>query len=264
MKHSKQKKAADAYKDLKVRIMDAAYAEAYKNRITANASRSIDDDLRIAKEKEKNAQILKELKNAQKQLDGTISSGDNMGMGYLSNLWSVDKIRNKLAASDKIISDFVTDKKILSMQNEKFATEIDKLTQKKNNGVAIITGHQQGDTDDKKKGTGKDKVGDDAAQIGQESILILNEYNNQVKTTNDYYEKLRANKKLSAKQREDIEKNHQEALQQIVDKFRREDVDKLTQFKHKLAQITIDSTQDAKTKSPFASRGRQETKTGRF
>jgi hypothetical protein len=245
----KTKKAADAYKDLKVRIMDAAYAEAYKNRITANASRSIDDDLRIAKEKEKNAQILKELKNAQKQLDGTISSGDNMGMGYLSNLWSVDKIRNKLAASDKIISDFVTDKKILSMQNEKFATEIDKLTQKKNNGVAIITGHQQGDTDDKKKGTGKDKVGDDAAQIGQESILILNEYNNQVKTTNDYYEKLRANKKLSAKQREDIEKNHQEALQQIVDKFRREDVDKLTQFKHKLAQITIDSTQDAKQKA---------------
>jgi hypothetical protein len=244
----KTKKAADAYKDLKVRIMDAAYAEAYKNRITANASRSIEDDLRIAKEKEKNSQLAKEVQFAQAILKNYKPSLD-MGTGQKFYTDALDRAQERLDASNKIIRNFNTDKDILSMQNEKFATEIDKLTQKKNNGVAIITGHQQGDTDDKKKGTGKDKVGDDAAQIGKESILILNEYNNQVKTTNDYYEKLRANKKLSAKQREDIEKNHQEALQQIVDKFRREDVDKLTQFKHKLAQITIDSTQDAKQKA---------------
>jgi len=249
-------KAADAYKNLKTQILDAAYAEAYKNKITANASRNIENDLKIAEERKKNLQIIASEKKAEEVKSGYLNQegwykplpNDRMVMQLQDNIDIQKKLR---AASDKIIYNYNTDKDILNKQNNKFADEISKLTEKPGNGVSTLTGGKQ-IIPDESQNNNKNKKGsknDEVTQIAHESVVIFNEYNNQVKSINDYYdERLKSGKKLSSKQREEIEKDHQEALKKIVDTFRKDDLDKLDQFQHKLAQIVIDSTEDAKQK----------------
>jgi hypothetical protein len=247
----KTAKAADAYKNLKAQILDAAYAEAYKNKITANASRSIDDDLLITKERENNVKLVKELQFAQSILKNYKPSLD-MGTGYKFYADAIDRAQEKLDASDKIINNFNTDKNILNQQNNKFASEIDKLTQKKNNGVSILTRNNQNNIPpetDGRNGKNNKPATDLTTQIAEESAIIFNGLSNRITVINAHYDKLKAHSKQSKKELLKIEEQHQQALAETVAKFQTEDAPMLAAHEHKLAQIAIDATQDAKQKA---------------
>ncbi|XHR92589.1 hypothetical protein ACFJIV_19840 [Mucilaginibacter sp. UC70_90] len=117
--------AAIAYGKLKDQIFATAYAEAAKSRITANASRALENDLKIAKERKNNLDLITKEEQASKDYkDYTPVVGDE---GW-SAVWyadALDKASKKRAASDKIIYDLSTDTKLLNAQNEKLYDEIE-------------------------------------------------------------------------------------------------------------------------------------------
>ncbi|MFA6085571.1 hypothetical protein [Mucilaginibacter sp.] len=130
-------KAAGAYKNLTEQILASAYAEAYKNKITSNASRSIDNEQKIANERVNNLKLVKDLKDTEKQFN----DGDSVDeFGTRLKLYGdlIDGLKTKIAASDKIIYNLNSDTKLLNQQNKKFTDGIDKLVEK--DGLSILTG----------------------------------------------------------------------------------------------------------------------------
>lgn len=143
-------KASDAYKNLKEQILAAAYAEAYKNKITLNASRALENEQKIAKERENNLKILEQQKKALdniKQLehndkDSFITTigkakinSNGANRSYTDELEKQNKLR---AASDKIIYNLHSDTKLLNTENDKLADSVEKLTIKY--GASVLTG----------------------------------------------------------------------------------------------------------------------------
>ncbi|WP_114940457.1 hypothetical protein [Mucilaginibacter endophyticus] len=129
--------AATAYGKLKDQIYATAYAEAAKSRITANASRTLENDLKIEKERVNNLKIRAEQKKQQDSLE-KLDFDDNdsfIDRWSKSNAIAVKadkpfqddlkKQNDLLAASDKIIYDLSTDSKLLNNQNEKLYQEIE-------------------------------------------------------------------------------------------------------------------------------------------
>jgi hypothetical protein len=133
-------KAAGAYKNLTEQILASAYAEAYKNKITANASRSIDNEQRIIKERANNLKLRKVLETTEKDFkDG--DSIDEFGTRLKLYGDKINDLRSKIAVSDKIIYNLHSDTKLLDQQNEKFTNGVDKLVEKY--GTEIITGSKR-------------------------------------------------------------------------------------------------------------------------
>ncbi|HEX8021185.1 hypothetical protein [Mucilaginibacter sp.] len=119
--------AAIAYGKLKDQIFATAYAEAAKSRITANASRALENDLKIAKERKNNLDLITKEEQANKDKEkytDTPSLFDD-GSGTLGYVLAVSNASEKRAASDKIIYDLSTDTKLLNAQNEKLYDEIE-------------------------------------------------------------------------------------------------------------------------------------------
>jgi hypothetical protein len=118
--------AANAYGDLKEQILATAYAEAAKSKISANASRALENDLKIAKERKNNLDIIKEKAAVDSRYEYTLKNpvhdeGETIkGLARSSGLLAKD-----LDASDKIIYDLSTDSKLLNDQNEKLYDEIE-------------------------------------------------------------------------------------------------------------------------------------------
>jgi hypothetical protein len=131
--------AANAYGKLKDQIYATAYAEAAKSRITANASRSLENKLKIEKERTNNLALIDKLSKTEKESEND-DTPDEFGTRTRSYLDKIDEIKKEQASSDKIIYDLSTDTKLLNDQNEKFYQEIEKrekliLADKKLNGV---------------------------------------------------------------------------------------------------------------------------------
>lgn len=119
--------AATAYRNLKDQIFATAYAEAAKNRITANASRALENDLKIAKERKNNLDLITKEEQANKDYKKYTDTPPlfDDGSGTLGYILAVSNATEKRAASDKIIYDLSTDTKLLNAQNEKLYDEIE-------------------------------------------------------------------------------------------------------------------------------------------
>jgi hypothetical protein len=119
--------AAIAYGKLKDQIFATAYAEAAKSRITANASRALENDLKIAKERKNNLDLITKEEQANKDYKKYTDTPPlfDDGSGTLGYVLAVSNASEKRAASDKIIYDLSTDTKLLNAQNEKLYDEIE-------------------------------------------------------------------------------------------------------------------------------------------
>ena len=121
-------KAANAYKGLKEQILATAYAEAAKTKITANASRALENDLKKAEERKKNLDIVSKQTDAnndyKKYLKNRPTTDDAfVDIGYENE---IEKFTKQRAASDKIIYDLSTDTHLLNAQNEKLYEQIEE------------------------------------------------------------------------------------------------------------------------------------------
>ncbi len=130
-------KAANAYKGLKEQILATAYAEAAKTKITANASRALENDLKKAEERKKNLDIISNQNKANddyKKYQKNPIVGDEgfASVGYENE---IEKFTKQRAASDKIIYDLSTDTHLLNAQNEKLYEQIEERVKKFGTGV---------------------------------------------------------------------------------------------------------------------------------
>ncbi|WEA02992.1 hypothetical protein [Mucilaginibacter sp. SJ] len=138
-------KAAESYKNLKEQILATAYAEEAKSKIAVNASRILENNLKIEKERKNNLDVLKEKAIVDNRYEYTLKNpvhDEGETIKGLAN--SAGLLAKDLGASDKIIYDLSTDTKLLNDQNEKFYQEIEKrekliLTNKKSNEVSSDT-----------------------------------------------------------------------------------------------------------------------------
>ncbi|SDE89205.1 hypothetical protein SAMN05216464_110209 [Mucilaginibacter pineti] len=135
-------KASNEYKNLKEQILAAAYAEAYKNKITSNASRALENEQKIAKERANNLKILAQQKKTNDEIDALSpksydSAATQFSKNFLlahgvkepyTNEW--EKQKKLLAESDKVIYDLHSDTKLLNTENDKLADSVEKLTVK--------------------------------------------------------------------------------------------------------------------------------------
>ncbi|UOE51396.1 hypothetical protein MTO98_09940 [Mucilaginibacter sp. SMC90] len=117
--------AATAYGNLKDQILAAAYAEAAKSRITVNASRALENDLKIAKERKNNLDLITKEEQANKDYKDYKPVAGDEGWGAVWYADAIDEASKKRASSDKIIYDLSTDTKLLNAQNEKLYDEIE-------------------------------------------------------------------------------------------------------------------------------------------
>ncbi|MES2060832.1 MAG: hypothetical protein V4456_02870 [Bacteroidota bacterium] len=240
-------KAAEAYKNLKERILDTAYAEAYKNQITKNASRDIENGLRIAQEREKNLKIVAAEKKAQDALNEYSKSGVSIPSDrFITQLQNAVDRQTKLRdESDNKIYNIYTDKNRLSKQNNKFLDEIDKLTAKKGNGVSILTGVTQTDiekplkinkgnppTNPKPKAP-KPDTSPSENLIAAQSITIAqhfeNEkkaYDNELALLNDQLSKKLISQAAYNKQSQALQEQYHQGIGSSVEKFALEDMAK--------------------------------------
>jgi hypothetical protein len=117
-------KAADAYKNLKDQIIATAFAEAARNKITANASRTIDNKMKLEQERAHYKSLAKQKEDLE-QADKTDTTGSEQMYAT-----EIDSNIASLAASAKIIRDLKTDQDLLTKQNDAFYKEIDKGVKK--------------------------------------------------------------------------------------------------------------------------------------
>jgi len=127
-------KAANAYKGLKEQILAAAYAEAAKNKITANASRALENTLKKEQERVKNLKLVSELKKTEKEAAND-DTPDEFGTRAMSFNDQIEDLIKQRAASDKIIYDLSTDTHLLNAQNEKLYEQIEERVKKFGIGV---------------------------------------------------------------------------------------------------------------------------------
>ncbi|WP_295711017.1 hypothetical protein [Mucilaginibacter sp.] len=130
-------KAAGAYKNLKDQILATAYAEAYKNKIASNASRILENELKVAKEREKNLKIVAEQKQIKKDAEKNSETLDEYGSGELFYIEKLNDIEDARNASDKVIYDLYSDGKLLTDQNNKMADSVENLFKKYGAGVLV-------------------------------------------------------------------------------------------------------------------------------
>ncbi|TSD67595.1 hypothetical protein FFF34_009450 [Inquilinus sp. KBS0705] len=129
-------KAGDAYKYLKEQILATAYAEAYKNKITANATRSIDNEQKITTERANNLTLLSKRESLEKEIDERkvkIKNELDKKMFDKSSrvlYGDIYKLNEQIEASDKIIYNLFTDNDLLNKQNRKFEQGIDTMVEK--------------------------------------------------------------------------------------------------------------------------------------
>jgi hypothetical protein len=227
-------KAADAYKNLKDQILATAYAEAYKNKITANASRSIDNEQKIIKERANNLLLLKDLETTEKNFkDG--DSIDEFGTRLKLYGDMINDLKVKIAASDKIIYNLHSDTKLLDQQNEKFTTGVDKLVEKY--GIGVLTGSKasgtKGNSPDNKHKASKPDTPRSEDLIAAQSITIARHFENEKKAYDNELALLndQLNKKLISqadynKQSQALQEQYHQGIGSSVEKFALEDMAK--------------------------------------
>ena len=217
-------KAADAYKNLKDQILAAAYAEAYKNKITGNASRSIDNEQRLVDENANNLKLENQKNAIQTKIDNTLHGIDKKNavekrMGdrdYRKYASEIDVVNEKLTASNKVISNLKTDTDLLNKENKKYTDGIDKLTEKFGASVLIHKNETQASNQKRyRKNNPNTTHGEDlmAAQSNTITQHFENEkkaYDNELALLNDQLnKKLISQAEYNKKSRELEEQYHQ-------------------------------------------------------
>jgi hypothetical protein len=261
-------KAATAYKSLKEEILATAYAEAAKNKITANLGRTIDNEETIKKESIKNKALLEnqkkneiEYKDSLKNLSKSFVRPEAYDALISSYQRRDETFKNEIAASNKIISNLNTDTKLLKDQNDALANKVDLYTQK--HGVKILSPKLNNDgkgtnnpptnftppTIKPPKKKSPPKQDDGLSTPANEAVQLLQTYTNSIKQTNIYYDQLKEKHKSSSEELKKIEEARSVSLLQIQNKFQKEDQQQLAQYKHEINQIAIDNTEDAKQKT---------------
>jgi hypothetical protein len=236
-------KAKKTFDMLTKSILETAKAKAAVNKMTDEATKMLDADFQI--QKIKNANL-----NEKKRYEKEAAEGGNAKKALTFYKEESDKRARIAIAEQEEIKKTSTNSINYLTNYAGGATAIAK-TFTKGNDVSIPNGKLQPVPQEPKgKGSGKtNNTYDVTNYIAQESANIFAEYNKRVNETNAYYDKLKANKKLSDKEQQDLELQHQEALNTLKNDFQKNDVEKLSDFEHKLQQIVIDSTEDTKQKA---------------
>jgi len=270
-------KASDAYKNLKEQIMAAAYAEAYKNKIASNTSRVLENDLKIANEREKNLKILVAQKTAQDNLDSYNPSNKNSG--YENFLKSqaltrkedigaqnaVDDQTKLREASDKILYDLNTDSKLLTEQNNKMGDSIEALFNKY--GSSALTGKETFKEQEKQQSKLKTQTEDylsEAEKLRKDSLArqlqtIFEGYGAEAQAENKRYDQelgglktLFSKKKISQEEFNKVSKQltaeHNGNLSKLIDKYNREDAAKVEQAQNELIDLQNKGMQEGAEK----------------
>ena len=261
-------KAATAYKSLKEEILATAYAEAAKNKITANLGRTIDNEEKARKEGIKYKALLENQKKneaeyykSQENLSKSLVRPEAYDALTKSYQRRDETFKNDIASSNKIISNLKTDTKLLENQNDALAKNVDLYTQK--HGVKILSPKLNNDgkginnpptnitppTIKPPKKKSPPKHDDELSTPANEAVQILQTYTNNIKQTNIYYDQLKKKHKSSSEELKKIEEARTVALLQIQNKFQKEDQQQLAQYQHEINQIAIDNTEDAKQKA---------------
>ena len=226
-------KAADAYKNLKDQILATAYAEAYKNKITANASRSIDNEQKIIKERANNLRLVKDLETTEKDFkDG--DSVDEFGTRLKLYGDKINDLKSKIAVSDKIIYNLHSDTNLLDQQNEKFTKGVDKLVEKY--GVGVIAGDKasgdKGNSPGNKPNSPKPTPPHSENLVVAQSITIAqhfeNEkkaYDNELALLNDQLSKKLISQAYYNKQSQALQDKYHQGITTVKDEFIKKDMD---------------------------------------
>lgn len=118
--------AATAYGKLKDQIYATAYAEEAKSKISVNASRVLDNNEKIAKERKNNLNLLKNKVVIDGRYEYALKHpAHDEGATIKGLAQSLQLATKDLDTSDKIIYDLSTDSKLLNNQNEKLYQEIE-------------------------------------------------------------------------------------------------------------------------------------------
>jgi hypothetical protein len=268
-------KAAGAYNNLKKELIATAEAEAYKQKITANASRTIDNGDKIEKERAKNLEILKDQKAIEDQISTlnidielvrnqsrftSQASKDRSAIAGLQN--QLDKVLQKRVKSDKILYDLNSDNVLLDKQNDGLAKKIEDNIKSFN--PAILDHNKQADTNSPPKIVTSPPVNTspppqkpyapdpqvDEEKARQESadrmaLLLLDGYAKEVEETNQHFDQLRELHKGNNATIEQLEKERGATLDAINKKFQTEELDKLTQYETELNKTSKDARQQA-------------------
>lgn len=207
-------KAADGYKALKEQILAAAMAEAFKNKITANYGRILDNNNRIDSERIKNVKLRNRLEKAKNTYinDPLDPHTDSLPGKHLDS-GNISRLTKELDASDKIIYNTTTDIGLLNAQIENFSQQLDNSIKQYGPGIA---GHKLAPP----KPDNNSNNGDSLSSASQKALQAqANQFTERVEITRRQYEiELAAfDKQLIDKQI--TQEQHNELNKQIQQKY---------------------------------------------
>ncbi|RYU85627.1 hypothetical protein EWM62_19065 [Mucilaginibacter terrigena] len=246
-------KAETQYRKLAAAITATAQAKAAEEMMVANSKRQIGNSFKAQPLVAQLSDYDKKIKKAQEKYDSIEGPAFVMGYpGYNRDpkneaLLAINDLKKQKSEIQKQYNNIKTDSKLLEGQNKLLTGRVMEVT--KDNGLGMTNGKG---VPDEPKGNGGAKPNNNyniTNKIAEESANIFAQYNKRVNETNTYYDKLKANKKLSVKEQQDLEKQHQEALTLLKADFQKNDLEKLSDFEHQLQQIVIDSTESAQQKA---------------
>ncbi|MCD8740385.1 hypothetical protein LT679_07205 [Mucilaginibacter roseus] len=263
--------AKSQYDQLAQSIIATARARAAENLIVNNEQRKLTNETRAGKFNDELKAQQKELDAArkhQKELDKVPMQVSSMGVpvsasgsfGYIE----INELEEKVKRTQKSIADLSTDTMLLNKQNNVLVKAVEDDVKKYGIGLLLDTKKNNAEINNSYRTTIKeqDDLFRSASQerleeIAGQTIQTLKSYEEQIKTAEAYFNKLRAGHAKNKKDIEQIDKEQAKTLKAISNKFQQEDVAQLQRYEDELKQLKLDNIEDVTAREQV--RLKQET-----
>lgn len=263
--------AKGEYDKLAQSIIATARARAAENLMVNNEQRKLTNETRAGKLNEElkaQQEQLDAARKHQKELDKVPMQVSSMGVpvsasgsfGYIE----INELEEKVKRTQKSIADLSTDTVLLNKQNGVLVKAVEDDVKKYGVSLLIDTKKNNAEINNSYRTTIKeqDDLFRSASQerleeIAGQTIQTLKSYEEQIKTAEAYFNKLRAGHAKNKKDIEQIDKEQAKTLKAISNKFQQEDVAQLQRYEDELKQLKLDNIEDVTAREQV--RLKQET-----
>lgn len=250
--------AKGQYDQLAQSIIATARARAAENLMVNNEQRKLTNETRAGKLNEElkaQKQQLEAARKHQKELDKVPMQVSSMGVPASANgsfgYIEINELEEKVKRTQKSIADLSTDTTLLNKQNGVLIKAVEDDVKKygvsllidtKKNNAAINNSYRTTikEQDDLFRLASQERL----EEIAGQTIQTLKSYEEQIKTAEVYFNKLRAGHAKSKKDLAQIDTEQAKTLKAISNKFQQEDVAQLQRYEDELKQLKLDNIDD--------------------